>query len=81
MRGHHHIGAGLIQHRSPLRCGRLRAKTEEGQAGGGDDGRADTHGKVHDDGRDRTGKNMAQHNRHRTGAETAGRLDKCLALE
>ena len=26
----------------PLRCGRLRAKTEEGQAGGGDDGRADT---------------------------------------
>ena len=32
MRGHHHIGAGLIQHRSPLRCGRLRAKTEEFKA-------------------------------------------------
>ena len=45
----HNIVAPIIQHRSPLRRRRLCAKTEEGQAAGGQDSDGNPQRSLHDD--------------------------------
>ncbi len=81
MRGHHHVRAGLVQHRAPLRRRRLRAKPQKRQTGGGDNRRADTHGEIDHNRRHRARQDMPEQNGGIRRTDTARRFNKRLVLQ